>query len=339
MRPGIHTPLLLTYYNTLGSSPYDIFITTDNTVYVASQAYYNIKVWLNESIFQETYTYSSSSYPYSHFVTTAGDLYVSTGPSYPRIGRWAVNATTSVVIMNTCDACNDLFVDTDNNLYCSMTNRHQVVTRSLDRRSNIYTITAGTGIAGYDSNMLDGPVGIFVSVGGDLYVADCNNHRVQLFRSGEVNATTVAGYSAIGNIALNCPTEVMLDGNGYLFIVDSGNNRIIASGPYGFRCIAGCTAWSWYGLGSYSNELHTPQSMAFDSLGNIFVVDVNNGRIQKFQLATNSCSEYGQMKSASVKKCSFQTGMKRQNPFSNLHTKTAKENLSCARLTFILNRG
>ena len=275
-----------TSYSTFVGYSYDIFITTDNTVYVASQAYYNIKVWLNGSIFQGTYTYSSLSYPYSLFVTTAGDLYVSAGPSHPRVDRWALNATTNVVIMNTCDACNDLFVDTDNNLYCSMTNRHQVVMRSLDRRSNIYTITAGTGIAGYDSNMLDGPVGIFVSVGGDLYVADCNNHRVQLFRSGEVNATTVAGYSAIGNIALNCPTGVMLDGSGYLFIVDRRNNRIIGSGPDGFRCIAGCNS-----RGGTSNQLNNPLSMAFDSLGNIFVVDVNNGRIQKFQLATNSCGK------------------------------------------------
>jgi hypothetical protein len=112
-------------------------------------------------------------------------------------------------------------------------------------------------------------------------VADCGNNRIQLFRPGELNGTTE-------NITLNCPSDVKLDIDGYLFIVDRGNSRIIGSGPGGFRCIVGCSG----SAGTASNELLVSRYFAFDSYGNIFVTDMYNNRIQKFLLEQNSCSKY-----------------------------------------------
>ncbi|CAF4377167.1 unnamed protein product, partial [Adineta steineri] len=73
---------------------------------------------------------------------------------------------------------------------------------------------------------------------------------------------------------------------GYLFIADTNNNRIIGQGPYGFRCLFGCTTIS----GSTSNQLYSPRTLRFDSYGNLFVADGYNNRVQKFILASNSCS-------------------------------------------------
>ena len=97
-----------------------------------------------------------------------------------------------------------------------------------------------------------------------------------------MNATTAAGNGTPSTIILNLPTGVALDGDEYLFIVDSGGNRIVGSGPNGFRCIVGCLV---------SNQLNGPQSLAFDSYGDIYVTDQYNSRVQKFSLATNSCSK------------------------------------------------
>ena len=129
--------------------------------------------------------------------------------------------------------------------------------------------------------------GIFVTHNSELYVADTNNYRVQLFRAGQLNGTTMAGREALGTVQLLNPSAVMLDGDGYLFILDAYNYRVVGSGPYGFRCVIGCTN----GRGSSSNQLSASRSMAFDSYGNIFIVDTDNNRVQKFFLSSGTCSK------------------------------------------------
>jgi len=61
----------------------------------------------------------------------------------------------------------------------------------LDRNSSIKTVLAGVGFPGSDAHMLDTPLGIFVNTDFDLYVADTYNHRIQLFRPGEIYGRTV----------------------------------------------------------------------------------------------------------------------------------------------------
>jgi hypothetical protein len=113
----------------------------------------------------------------------------------------------------------------------------------------------------------------------DLYVADCNNHRVQLFQSGELNGITVAGEKSPNpTIDLFCPSGIVLDAEKNLFIVDLGNNRIVGSSLNGFRCLVGC-----YGTLSQSNRMNYPFSLSFDRSGNMLVADRYNHRIQKFE--------------------------------------------------------
>jgi streptogramin lyase len=280
---------------TVGSSPFGIFVNTNNTVYVADRANGQILVWFNNSI-NPTRTISGNlASPYSLFVTTSGDIYVDNGNSNGRVDKWTLNTNSSVPAMHVGSACYGLFVDINDTLYCSLRHFHQVVTKSLDSNSNITIIVAGNGTAGSASNMLNNPEGIFVDVNFDLYVADYNNSRIQLFKSGQLNATTVASSSP--TITLYHPSGIVLDADGYLFIVDSGNNRIVGSGPNGFRCVAGCS-----GIGSASNQLYYPRTLSFDSYGNMFVTDWENSRIQKFLLSTNSCGKcaIGYLKEQSV---------------------------------------
>jgi len=135
--------------------------------------------------------------------------------------------------------------------------------------------------------MLSFPSGIFVDVNLNIYIGDCGNNRIQMFPFGQMNGITIVGNEAPGTITLNCPTAITFDGNGYLFISDFADSRIIGSGPYGFRCLFGCTSIT----GSASNQLSYPRTFNFDSYGNLFVADSSNSRIQKFLLASNSCSK------------------------------------------------
>ena len=106
---------------------------------------------------------------------------------------------------------------------------------------------------------------------------------MQRFLPGQRNAVTLAGTGAPGTITLSCPTDILLDGDNYLFITDYRTNRIVRQGPTGFRCIVGCSG----GNAAEPFRLILPRSIAFDSQGNLFVVDSGNGRIQKFLLIGN----------------------------------------------------
>ena len=222
--------------------------------------------------------------PYSTFVTTNGDIYVDNGRYHGRVDKWRANSSSSVTVMSVANFCSGLFVDIFNNIYCSLTLLHQVVRRLSTDIVNTTTMVAGTGTNGSRSDMLTGPIGIFVTSTLLLYVADCGNDRVQLFRSGQRNATTVVGATIFN---LSCPSGIVLDGSGYLFITDSGNNRVIGSGPNGYRCISGCSRTGSSG----ANQLHNSRGLSFDRGGNIYVVDGFNARVQKFILASNSCGE------------------------------------------------
>ncbi|CAF4038351.1 unnamed protein product, partial [Adineta steineri] len=273
---------------TVGSNSWAIFVNTNNTIYVAGYSNSLIQIWSNNSINPTQTIQGGSLYPFSIFVTINDDIYVDNGGLNYRVDKWTLNGNTSVPVMHVRISCYGLFVDTTGTLYCSMLNHHQVVKRWLNDNSSIVTITAGNGTAGNTSSMLDGPCGIYVNTNFDLYVADYNNNRIQLFQSGEINGITVAGAESLNTtITLNGPTGIVLDADNYLFIVEYLNSRIVGSGPNGFRCLVGCSGSS----GSAANQLLYPATLSFDSYGNMYVTDTGNSRIQKFILSTNSCNE------------------------------------------------
>ena len=263
----------------LGYSPTRIFVHKNDTWYVANDYYRPIMSGIGGSAVPTTIGYGARCI----FVSDNGDMYTY-DDGKTQVTVQPLNGTIGEPVMIISDRCDDLFVDRNNTLYCSISGMRQVVAKSLADPTNTLRIVAGTGCDGSQSDRLTRPVGIFVDWNFTLYVADSGNDRIQRFHSGQTNAVTVAGYGAPGTVNLDYPLDVALNGDGYLFIVDYNTHRIIGSGPNGFRCVAGCT----FGQGSASNQLSYPQSMSFDSDGNIWVADTGNSRIQKFLLQTSS---------------------------------------------------
>jgi len=224
----------------------------------------------------------------SIFVTDDDKIIVDNGYANGRVDKWIFNKTKNEPVMFVNSSCAALFVDIMNSLYCSSPNENRIFKLEHNKSIRIPVSIAGTGCPGPMTNMLDQPHGIFVDDALHLFVADTNNNRIQCFKSGHVHALTVAGFGATIFFLLNKPTSITLDGNGNLFIVDSGNHRIIRSILNGFECIFGCSGIS----GTSASQLYHPQMMAFDKNGNIFVTDVNNHRIQKVILTRNSCGMY-----------------------------------------------
>ena len=268
-------------------TPIAVFVTANNTVYATAYGLRSVLVWPEGSASPTRSIFTDLNETQSIFLTTNGDVYADNGYFNGRIEKWTINASNSITVMNIIGRCGGIFVDVYDNFYCSLTDFHRVISRRIDSVDNSTLIVAGTGTLGSASDALAYPLGIFVDIDISLYVAEYGNNRIQGFRSGQLNGITVAGNGTSGSITLYQPTRVILDADGYLFIADHGYHRIVASGPNGFRCIAGCTGTS----GSGANQLVNPFSLSFDSYGNLYVSDPYNNRVQKFLLATNSCSK------------------------------------------------
>lgn len=187
--------------------------------------------------------------------------------------------------MDTSRFCYDLFVDGNGSLYCAEAQNHRII-KNQGNTSSQTIIIAGNGTFGLASNQLFFPMGIFVDANFNLYVADRANQRVQRFSSGNPNAVTIVGQGSSQSIILQCPNDVVVDGDGYVFVVDLCKHCIVADGPNRFWCIVGCSGTN----GAASNQLANPAQMGFDRDGNIYVTDYVNHRVQKFFRATpNDC--------------------------------------------------
>ena len=276
----------------VGDKPRSLFVDRNNTIYVVDNQNDRIQVWFNGSSSLGQTVSGSFSELYAIFVTIDGYIYLNyyvNAVSYRRVDRWTLhnNIATSVVFVPL--SCYGVFVDITNTLYCSMAKGNEVDKWCLDDSVPTLTSVAGTGSSGSSSDKLNEPHGIFVDTNFDLYVADSMNNRIQFFRSGQTNGTTVAGTgSSVSTLTLDYSTAVILDADKNLFIADCGSIRIVRWGRNGPQCLTGCSAVA----SSVSDRSSNPWSLSFDSYGNLFFSDWQNSRIRKLLVSNNLCGQY-----------------------------------------------
>jgi hypothetical protein len=269
-----------------GSEPYGIFVNTNNYVYVSYVKTQHVFIWSNDNITLTRNISGNIIEPHSLFVTSNGDIYIDNGKN-GSINIWTVNNTNSLIAMdNVRESCFGLFIDINDTIYCSILEQHKVIKRSLQysNSNSNWKLAAGNGSIGSTPNQLHSPHGIFVDVNFELYVADCENHRIQHFQHGELNGTTISKEDL-----LDCPTGVVLDGDSNIYILDNKKHRIFMTtlNSTEFRCLVGCST----DTERDSKDLNGPIGISFDTVGNMYVSDTGNGRVQKFLLFTNSCSK------------------------------------------------
>ncbi|CAF3540854.1 unnamed protein product [Rotaria socialis] len=116
-----------------------------------------------------------------------------------------------------------------NSLYIANANSNNIIKWVVN--ASTWTLIAGApnGQSGSTSTFLNNPYNFIFDPSGNLYVADTNNHRIQLFLSGQFNGTTIAGVTALSGSATNkfdSPQSLALDSNLNLYVADTGNDRI-----------------------------------------------------------------------------------------------------------------
>lgn len=154
----------------------------------------------------------------------------------------------------------------------------------------------GTGTYAGDSDAATNasvwnPSGVAVDGSGNLFIADVNNSRVRKVNTSGI-ITTVAGngsstYSGDGGPATNAGMNawgVAVDNSGNLFIADHSNNRIRKVDTNGIiTTVAGDAGrgYSGDGVQATSTALDFPPDVVVDSVGNLFIADLDNHRVRK----------------------------------------------------------
>ena len=166
-------------------------------------------------------------------------------------------------------------------------------------QSGIITTYAGNGTADFSGDggpatkaQLNRPFSVAADLASNLYIADTVNERIRKITvTGEISTLAgngIAGFSGDGGPAaaaqLSDPVAVAVDSAGNLFIADVGNHRIRKVSPAGIiSTVAGDGIAGFRGDGGPAAfaQLNSPNSVAVDSAGNVFISDYANYRVRR----------------------------------------------------------
>ena len=148
------------------------------------------------------------------------------------------------------------------------------------------------------------PSGVVVDGAGNLFIADSHHNRVREVYATGANAGTIAtvagdgsaGYDATATVAtstsLNQPGGVAIDGAGNLYIADTNNNVIrevnLATGLITTAAGNGAPGYTGDGAAATSATLNSPEGIAVDAAGDLFIADTNNDAVREVIAATGN---------------------------------------------------
>src|SRR5580658_2937146 len=160
---------------------------------------------------------------------------------------------------------------------CPTAGRIQEFTNSGD-------FIAAWGSYGTGDGQLSYPFGVAVDSKGNVFVSDNGNNRIEKFSSTGAFITKW-GTAGAGLGQFVSPYGVAVDASDNVYVSDGGcegcqtdnaNNRIEKFTNDG-RFI---TSWGSYGI--FDGQFNTPDGVAVDANGNVYVADDLNQRVQVF---------------------------------------------------------
>ncbi|MCO1336166.1 peptidyl-alpha-hydroxyglycine alpha-amidating lyase family protein [Microbulbifer sp. OS29] len=135
------------------------------------------------------------------------------------------------------------------------------------------------------AGLFENPHGLRVDQQGNIWTTDTATHLVLKFTpSGEVamvlgkrGAASAGWFDRDYNLVLfNQPQDVAVDADGYIYVVDKGNSRIVKLDENGLLVKI------WGSQGSAPGEFNFPHSIVIDSEGKLYIADRENQRVQVF---------------------------------------------------------
>ena len=142
-------------------------------------------------------------------------------------------------------------------------------------------IIGTSGVEGSGEQQLAQPRGICVDAKAkEIYVCDCNNHRIQVYSTITLSFIRQIGRGVQGSVpgCLNYAVGICLDDNNHIFVADTNNHRIVV-----FNQMTGSFIRTIGYHGITPGALSSPYGVCVDKFsGMLFVADYENHRIQVF---------------------------------------------------------
>ena len=175
----------------------------------------------------------------------------------------------------------DLDTDSRGNVFVADTNNNRVQKFTPEGLFLTKWGVSGTALGAFDS-----PRGIAVNDSDQVFVWDTGNKRIQVF---DDTGGFIRMWPAADSTHALMPPASGLAGidvgpNGVVYLVDSAGNQVVEFDRNGVLLT------EWGQLGSGPGLFNSPRNVAADAFGSIYVTDIGNKRVQRFdypQVAKN----------------------------------------------------
>ncbi len=191
-------------------------------------------------------------------------------------------------------------VDSVGRVYFVERSTHRI--RMLDVLGIVHTV-AGTGTPGFSgdgklatSAQLNNPFGVTLDSLGNVYIADTSNHRIRkVTTDGIINTVAGSGQASSSDatgpatkVGIFNPYSVAVDNAGQLYIAEGNRIRKVdTAGNISTFAGNGSAAFAGDGGPATKASLQTPQGVAVDGAGNVYIADSFNNRVRKVDTAGN----------------------------------------------------
>ncbi len=273
-----------------GNGEFDqpIGVTTDSSgkVYVVDSNHHRVEVFTSEGDFSFTAgSISTLTFPKDVVVASNGNIIVSS-----QNGRRIVTFNSSGSEILTWGESGSAAWQFRAPKYLALDTSGNVFVTDWDLKSIQKFTAAGVYISnvrngGKTNGKVSAPSSIAYDSGDNMYILDdgcCESGRVQKFTNAGIYVSTPL---PVGSLPGSSCYHIAIDSTDRLFVTCEDHVRVYTT--------AGVHQFDFGSSGTGNSQFRQPRGIGFDSSGNIYVADMVNHRIQKFDPDGNYITQWG----------------------------------------------